>query len=53
MKHDGTLVVTDVMGDPAGEVKPHGTDWVADFKADADALDERFADEAQKIVGHR
>lgn len=53
MKHDGTLVVTDVMGDPAGEVKPHGTDWVADFKSDADALDERFADEAQKIVGHR
>ena len=41
------------MGDPAGEVKPLGTDWVADFKADADALDERFADEAQKIVGHR
>lgn len=53
MKADGTLVVTDVMGDPAGEVKPHGENWVADFKADADALDERFANEAQKIVGHR
>lgn len=53
MKDDGTLVVTDVMGAPAGQVKPLGENWVADFKADADALDERFADEAQKIVGHR
>lgn len=53
MAADGTLVVTDIMGDKAGEVKPLGENWVADFKANADALDERFADEAQKIVGHR
>ncbi|WP_251545848.1 hypothetical protein [Limosilactobacillus caecicola] len=53
MAVDGTLVVTDVMGDEAGQVKPTGADWVADFKADADALEERFAHEAQRIVGNR
>lgn len=53
MLHDGTLVVTDVMGDQAGQLKPQGKNWVADFKANADALDERFADAAQQIAGHR
>lgn len=50
---DHTLVVTDVMGADAGRVTPQGDDWVADFKNDADAVDEYLADEAQKIVGHR
>lgn len=53
MLDDGTLVVTDVMGDETGKLQPQGDDWVADFKADADALDERFANAAQQMAGHR
>lgn len=53
MLTDGTLVVTDVMGDEAGCVQPLSDSWVQDFEQNADALDERFADVAQKIVGHR
>lgn len=53
LQDDGTLLVTDVMGEPVGEVKPLGKDWTADFKADVDALEERLANETRKIVGHR
>ncbi|WP_295728815.1 hypothetical protein [uncultured Limosilactobacillus sp.] len=53
MLDNGTLVVTDVMGSEAGRIKPLNGSWVNDFEQNADALDERFADEAQKIVGHR
>ena len=53
MLADGTLEVTDVMGEKVGKVQPSGDDWISDFERNADELDERFADEAQKIVGHR
>lgn len=50
---DGGLIVTDIMDKEVATVQPEGENWVVDFKKDADALSERFADLAQQIVGHR
>lgn len=47
------LVVTDIMGETVGTVKPTGPDFIADFRKDADALLLRFENETTRIVGGR
>lgn len=47
------LVVTDFMGKEEGRITPEGTSFVVDFKADADALVDRFVAAVTQIVGGR
>lgn len=54
VKWDGNdLLVTDVMGEEDGRVKPESDSFVNDFKKDADSLIERLEDETHRIVGGR
>lgn len=47
------LTVTDIMGKQVGELAPQGTNFIADFRENTDALITRLEEETAKIVGGR
>ncbi|KRM04060.1 MAG: hypothetical protein ABF624_07020 [Liquorilactobacillus ghanensis] len=49
-KSDQSIIVTDAIGHPVGTIKPQGSSFIADFRADAPKLIGWLDQEVQQIV---